>query len=137
MSNSFYQIPQQPNQLTDPSQVTPFDIGYTRYEALLTQAASGNPTAVILKNDTGLTLTFARTSQGVYTITRNTGNWNLVKTQVMIPNLGVATQCGVASGVDGDGTAVLRFKTYDILLSGGTPNDGMLTNTPLNIRIYP
>jgi len=43
-------------------------LDYTEYVAFITQTANTAPTAVVVKNDTGYTFTFAYSSQGIYQI---------------------------------------------------------------------
>ena len=43
-----------------------YSLGYTVYTALVTQITTGTPTAVILQNTTGGTITWSRTSVGSY-----------------------------------------------------------------------
>lgn len=69
---------------TSPASITPTDVGVTLklmvdyvdqesenvkiYKAKLAQSGTGNITATILKNTTGLTITFARNSLGSYNV---------------------------------------------------------------------
>jgi len=46
--------------------------GYSSYVALITQVDTAAPTAKILQNTTGATLTWARTSAGIFTVTSST-----------------------------------------------------------------
>ena len=56
-----------------------YSLGYTTYTAIVKQAGALAPTAGIITNSlTGSpTLTWARTSTGVYTVTRSSGTWPL------------------------------------------------------------
>ncbi len=42
-------------------------IGYTEYVALLTQSGTDAPTATVIKNDTGATVSWSRILTGIYT----------------------------------------------------------------------
>tara|TARA_R110002020_G_scaffold245178_1_gene458827 strand:- start:135 stop:617 length:483 start_codon:yes stop_codon:yes gene_type:complete len=56
-----------------------YSLGYTTYTAIVKQAGTAAPTAGIITNSlTGSpTLTWARASEGVYTVTRSSGTWPL------------------------------------------------------------
>ena len=78
-------------------------VAFKVYKAKLSQSGTGNPTAVVLKNDTGKTFTFARNSAGSYNLTFSSvyadankidiyihlQNGSYVAPQVIIDNLGV------------------------------------------------
>ena len=74
-------------------------LGYTVYTALLTQTGTAAPVATILKNNTGATFTWARTSSGTYTITAS-GNAFINNKTIVFNNNGLSTgSFGFASAI--------------------------------------
>lgn len=102
---------------------------YKVYTALLSQSGTNAPTAVILENNTGATLSFARVNPGFYTATFSSAIMTVGKTAV-IQTIGDATafvRVGITS------TTVL---SYTVLAIGGGLTDGLLANSFLEIRVY-
>ena len=86
-------------------------LGYTQYTALLTKNAANPPVATVLKNDTGVTLTWARTGVGTYTVTAPSGVFTSNKTMVLV-NQGGALE-GLVTWVRTSAT-VITIQTWDI-----------------------
>ena len=103
-------------------------VGYTAYTALLTQTGTGAPVATILKNNTGYTYTWARTADGVYTITASGNAFTNNKTLVFNNN-------GLSTGGFGFAPAIWT-RTSDTVITIKTGGDGRLTNGSFEIRIY-
>ena len=59
-----------------------YNLGYTVYTALLSQAGTAVPVATILQNTTGGTFTWTRQSAGNYTVTASTALFTVNKTIV-------------------------------------------------------
>ena len=59
-----------------------YNLGYTVYTALLTQAGTAAPVATILQNTTGGTFVWTRQSTGNYTVTASTALFTVNKTMV-------------------------------------------------------
>ncbi len=100
-------------------------LGYTVYTALLTQTGTGAPVATILKNNTGATFTWARTSSGTYTITASSNAFTSNKTLVFY-NLGE-----YAFSIGQPWT-----RTSDTVITISLGGDGRITNGSFEIRIY-
>jgi len=100
-------------------------LGYTVYTALLTQAGIAAPVATILKNNTGATFTWARTSSGTYTITASGNAFTSNKTLVFF-NLGE-----YPFSVNSPWT-----RTSDTVVTISLGGDGRITNGSFEIRIY-
>ncbi len=100
-------------------------LGYTVYTALLTQTGTGAPVATILKNNTGATFTWARTSSGTYTITASSNAFTSNKTLVFY-NLGE-----YAFSIGQPWT-----RTSDTVITISLGGDGRITNGAFEIRIY-
>ena len=68
------------------SDVVATGLGYTVYTALVTQTGLTAPTDIVLKNDTGATMTWARTGTGIYKVFSSPAIFALNKTIVFINN---------------------------------------------------
>jgi len=102
----------------------------------LTQTSTGAPTFTILGNTTGVTYTTAYTGAGLYTLTANSGTpFTANKTQVYIGG-NIST---VGSDVYTFNTSINSTTVIGISSSSLTSGfaDDILTNTPIEIRIYP
>ena len=101
-----------------------YSLGYTVYTALLTQAGTAAPVATILQNTTGGTLTWARTSAGIYTVTSSTALFTVDKTWMTI-------------GLQNNGSAMPIVRTSDTQITVTTStNDDRITSASLEIRVY-
>jgi hypothetical protein len=98
---------------------------YTVYTALVTQASTNAPTAKILQNTTGATLTWARTGSGTYTITASGNAFTSNKTLVFY-NLGE-----YAFSIGQPWT-----RTSDTVITISLGGDGRITNGAFEVRIY-
>ncbi len=103
-------------------------VGYKSYTSLVTQAGVTAPTDVILKNDTGVTMTWGYTSPGVYTLTSSSPIFTNNKTIVFlnmgrpaIPNL-----------------VWMWTRTSDtvITIENSAISDAKIVNGAFEIRIY-
>ena len=101
-------------------------LGYTVYTALLTQAGTAAPVATILKNNTGATFTWARTSSGTYTITASSNVFTSNKTLIFI-NKGEISSTYVY---------VTWTRTSDTVITITLGGDGRITNGSFEILIY-
>lgn len=105
---------------------------FTSYSMLLTQAAAAAPTSVGLSNTLGTTFTLARSSDGVYTITANSGTpFTAGKTAVII-SLNGAGAVGRITGVV-TSTSVVTINTYNETF---VLDDDLLNSTYVEIRVY-
>lgn len=106
---------------------------YNYYTALLTQTGStvnDAPVATVLSNNLTSTLTWARTSTGIYTLTANVATFTADKTAIFLN-----TGSGVAL-ISGERTSdtVLTIKTY--ISSTGNATDSVIANGSFEVRIY-
>jgi hypothetical protein len=102
----------------------------------LTQTGTGAPTFTILQNTTGVTYTTAYTGVGLYTLTANSGTpFTANKTQVFIGG-NIATVGGdnyfMNTSINSTTVIGISSGSYGIGF-----NDDILSNTPIEIRIYP
>ena len=112
--------------------ITQYNLGYTVYVALLTQAGAVNPpVATILQNTTGGTITWTRTSTGRYVATISGTTYTADKTTVL-----------VTSGGNNDNilrpriTATTAIDWYNIDSSNNAVSDTIAETTTVEIRIY-
>ncbi len=68
------------------SDVVATGLGYTVYTSLVTQSGLTAPTDIVLKNDTGATMTWTRTGTGIYKVFSSPAIFALNKTIVFINN---------------------------------------------------
>ena len=103
-----------------------YNLGYTVYTALLTQAGTAAPVPTILQNTTGGTFTWTRQSAGNYTITASTALFTANKTIVFVNN-----------GSNAASTDVIKWnRTSDTTITLIPTVDGQFTNGSFEIRIY-
>lgn len=118
-------------------------LGYTKYEALLTQAGSAAPSAA--RKDTnfsGTTFTWTRASAGVYTLTASAAVFTSNKCAVLMGLENAANQKFSASVTSTTTVQVLTniqsvglvSLVASLIIS---PTDGMLNNSLIEIRVYP
>ena len=106
-------------------------IGYTAYTALLSQVGIAAPVDTVVKNDTGVTYTWARSATGVYTITASSNIFDTTKTLVF-GNIGQRSKDDyfrweVTSPVE------ITITTFD---NAGNPSDDVFETGSFEIRIY-
>lgn len=107
---------------------------YKKYVALLTQSGTAAPTAVILENTLGGTPIFTRGGAGDYTITL-TGVFLATKTFFIRPPAGGDTWINL--GRNDNNSMFLAVYTGGLPGGAGVGTDGVLDNTPIEIRVYP
>ena len=104
-------------------------LGYTEYVALITQTGANVPTAVVVKNDTGATYSYARTLAGIYSITVNPGVMVNDKTITIISQNNATRILQVRR----DNTTTLTMTSQN---SAWAYADSLLVSTCIVIRIY-
>jgi len=110
---------------------------YNSYVAILNQAGTAAPVATVLSNNLTATLTWARTSQGTYTLTASEATFTANKTIVFL-NTGTGSPFlitwnhGISTGVPTD--TVLRVTTH--VPTNGSYVDNAITNGAFEVRIY-
>ena len=106
-------------------------LGYTTYTALLTQVGVTAPVDTVVKNDTGITYTWARSAQGTYTITASAAVFNAATTLVF-GNIGGKSKEDYFRWEVGSNTQI-KVSTYD---NAGNPADDVFEAGSFEIRIY-
>lgn len=106
---------------------------YTSYQALVTQVTTGAPSAVVFTNTLGATITWARTSTGLYTATAGSAVFTANKT-VVVMSQPLATL--VSYFYVNTSTTVITF-TSGLLAAGvSVVTDSLFTNSLIEIRVY-
>lgn len=108
-------------------------VPYTSYQALVTQVTIGAPSAVIFNNTLGATITWARTSTGLYTATAGSAVFTANKT-VVVMSQPLATL--VSYFYVNTSTTIITFTTGVLALGVAAPTDGLWTNVLIEIRVY-
>jgi hypothetical protein len=101
---------------------------YKVYSALLTQTGTNAPTATVLENTIGA-IVWARSATGIYTATLSTA-FTSNKTWYVLTNNIDETHL---YRIDATSTSVVTVWSFQ---AGGSPTDGELTLTPIEIRVY-
>lgn len=104
---------------------------YKVYTALVTQSGTSAPTAIVLENTTGATITFARTGAGMYTATFSSAVLTTNKTTMSISSTFTDT---IGSGGVGSTTVVNIYTT--IVNPSYAFSDGRMSSSTFEVRIY-
>jgi hypothetical protein len=101
------------------------------YRALLSQAGTANPTAIVLENDFApYTIAWARTGVGIYTATLTnafTNNKTFIRGQL----IDIATN----KSLRGTRTSA-NVLTFNTGVNGGALADALLSNTEVEIIVF-
>lgn len=116
----------------------PFQVNnYRSYQAIVSQTGTSAPSAVQMLNELGATMTWARTSAGLYTLTAGSAVLTANKTVIILSN----PVTGLVSY-----TVVVTSTTVITLLSilasviatvlTAVATDALLTNLLVEVRVY-
>ena len=105
-------------------------LGYNVYTSLVTQAGVIAPTEVLLKNNTGATMTWNYNGPGAYSITSSLPIFLQPKTMACIMGQEQDSHFVTWQWFN---TSTIEVYVYD---STGNPADGSLLNLSFEIRIY-
>jgi len=103
---------------------------YKKYVALISQTGTSAPTATVLENTLGGTVIWTRTGTGAYLATL-TGVFTTNKTVVFI------TQTSGSSIVSSSYSSVNDVSVSTANSTTANAIDGVLTNSSMEIRVYP
>lgn len=109
---------------------------FNSYTALITQTGGNAPSETILRNTFSEVPVFSYISPGVYQIASDV--FTSGKTLVLL-GFGKAGSYGSISYdfvVHGDDPTLSNIRIYSIN-TAGAPEDGLLTNASIEIRVYP
>ena len=105
-----------------------YSLGYTVYTALIDQATTAAPTATVLQNTTGGTITWSRASTGNYTAVISGANYVANKTAILLGNTNAANNIAATYKT----TTNVSFEQKDLASS----NVDGLSLVSIEIRIY-
>ena len=105
-----------------------YSLGYTVYTALVTQVTTGTPTAVILQNTTGGTITWSRVSTGSYKATISGTTYVANKTAIIISTTNASKSISATRKT----TTEVTLEQKDL---ANALEDGF-DNVTIEIRIY-
>tara|TARA_R100001369_G_scaffold89664_1_gene127555 strand:- start:424 stop:900 length:477 start_codon:yes stop_codon:yes gene_type:complete len=108
-----------------------YNLGYTVYTALITQAGTAAPVATVLQNTTGGTITWTRNSTGRYVATISGKTYTANKTAVLVTFGG--NNDNILRPVVLSTTAI---DWYNIDSSDQGVSDTIAATTTVEIRIY-
>ena len=111
--------------------ITQFNLGYTVYTALITQAGAAAPVATVLQNTTGGTIAWTRNSTGRYVATISGTTYTNDKTTVLVTSGGNSDM--ILRPVVTSTTAI---DWYNIDSSDNAVSDTISATTTVEIRIY-
>ena len=106
-----------------------YSLGYTVYTALISQAGTAAPSAIVLQNTTGGTITWSRTSAGSYVAVISGANYVANKTTILLGN----TNASMSIASTYKTTTNVTFEQK--LISTNASTDGF-DNVTIEIRIY-
>ncbi len=106
---------------------------YLVYTALLTQTSTNAPTAIVLQNTLGATITYGYDNVGSYNVISSAGNFNPDKTTASLTgNAGVLYGSSVPRG--GPSSGKIYLQTF---INFTTAENSKMQDTFFEIRIYP
>lgn len=106
-----------------------YSLGYTVYTALISQAGTAAPSAIVLQNTTGGTITWSRTSAGSYVAVISGANYVADKTAILLGN----TNASMSIASTYKTTTNVTFEQK--LISTNASTDGV-SDVVIEIRIY-
>jgi hypothetical protein len=115
--------------------ITPSNNSYIKYVALLTQNGITEPSAVVLENTIG-EINWVRNNVGDYSAVFTGGTYTNFKTAVFTQvntSLGATTGVKYTAGRADNNNVFLLTQRED---GSSTNEDGLLSLTPIEIRIY-
>jgi len=106
-----------------------YSLGYTVYTALLTQAGTAAPVATILQNTTGGTITWSRTSAGVYAAVISGTTYPVNKTAVFLGNTNAHNTISAIA-------ATTTRVSFEQIRNADDTSVDTLSTVSIEIRIY-
>ena len=106
-----------------------YSLGYTVYTALITQSGTAAPTAVVLQNTTGGTITWTRVSVGSYKAAISGVTFVENKTAILLGNTNVAMSIAALRKTTTD-------VTFDQAINSSNANADGVSDVTIEIRIY-
>lgn len=108
---------------------------YIVYTALISQTGTAAPIVIVLQNELGGTITWTRSSVGVYLGTL-AGVFTSDKTTIFTTVNTTAGSVYPTALIAGRTNSNEIFLLSNLTNSTGTPTDSLLAKTPIEIRVY-
>ena len=105
---------------------------YAVYSALISQTSTDAPTAIVLENTLGGTVSWSYDSEGHYSGTL-TGAFTTGKTFITTAG---GSELNACTFTNCSWLTSNEFLLHCINVTGATYSDGLMLNTPLEIRVY-
>lgn len=111
---------------------------YKSYQAIVSQSGFTAPLANEYVNTLGVTMTWARTSAGLYTLTAGSAVFTSNETVIILsnPTTGLVSYIVVPTS-----TTVITFSTFLLSVIAtvltATATDGLMSNLLVEVRVYP
>ena len=121
------------NLISKPNQVNP----YKSYQAIVSQSGTSAPSATVYLNELGTTMTWGRTSAGIYTLTAGSAVFTASKTVILLSNpiTGLVTYIVVPTS-----KSVITMSTFLLSVIAtvltAVATDALITNLLVEVRIY-
>lgn len=112
--------------------------GYRSYQAIISQSGISAPSATTYINELGATMTWARTSAGLYTLTAGSAVFTASKTVIILsqPLVGLVNYIVVPTSTTViTMTTIINSVVATVLTA--TATDALITNLLVEVRIYP
>jgi hypothetical protein len=124
--------------VTTPSAgVKNIEMPYKVYSALITQIATDAPTATVLQNTMGVTMTWSRIGTGSYKVTAGSGIFLSAKTWTIINNINISGQIYYDINRSSNTEVIVASSIYDAGTPPYVPADDVISALSLEIRVYP
>lgn len=111
---------------------------YLSYQAIISQSSTSAPSVTTYLNELGTSMTWARTTAGIYTLTAGTTVFSTNKTVIILsqPLVGLVTYIVVPTS-----TTVITLSTFLSSVIATvltvTATDALITNLLVEVRVYP
>jgi hypothetical protein len=110
---------------------------YKSYQAVVTQTGTSAPSASVYMNQLGTTLTWARTSAGLYTLTAGSAVFTSNKTVIFLSNpiTGLVSYLVVPTSTSVITVSTLLLSVIATVLTA-VNTDALMTNLGIEVRVY-
>lgn len=111
---------------------------YLSYQAIINQSGTSAPSAIEYLNTLGATMTWGRTSAGIYTLTAGSAVLTASKTVILLSNpiTGLVTYIVVPTSTTVITVSTLLLSVIATVLTA-VATDALMTNLLIEVRVYP
>lgn len=116
-----------------PEQINP----YKSYQAVITQSGTSAPSAFVALNELGTTMTWGRTSAGIYTLTAGSAVLTTNKTVIFLSNpiTGLVSYVVIPTSTTVITLTTLLSSVIATVLTA-VNTDALITNLGIEVRVY-